>query len=390
MNFLFPYLARWKAMNWTRYHHIFTCLARMGHKIYVLQPPFSNLKETNFQEIETIVPENIYLSETKLNKYLWNLDFPFNKLIKKGYYALACKNQVRQLIKKYHIDVLFLYNLPHYPLLQLKNESLFVIFDFADDYINMLEHELGKYNHPYVMKLARSLLNKLVEKSDLVLSVSKSLVELIENNGKSAKLLPNGASLYDFELQENNGKSLGKYCKPVIGFLGSFEYFIDFNLILSIAARLPHYTFLLVGSGRDFDKVKNMIIERKINNVMLTGAIPHSEIRNYIKEMDICLNIFTKDDVSQRACPIKLFEYLIMKKPVISSRLKEIEYLDKNFVFFADTTDEFVKTIELILTNKSLSMEYVTRGYDAVINEYNWNKIAERLIDLIPKKNINR
>jgi len=56
VNFLFPYLARWRTVNWTRYHQLFTRLADRGHDVYVLQPPASNMPETNFQEIEVEVP----------------------------------------------------------------------------------------------------------------------------------------------------------------------------------------------------------------------------------------------------------------------------------------------------------------------------------------------
>ena len=51
MKFLFPYMARWKAVNWTRYYQIFTKLAEMGHDVYVLQPPASNINETNLYSI---------------------------------------------------------------------------------------------------------------------------------------------------------------------------------------------------------------------------------------------------------------------------------------------------------------------------------------------------
>ena len=52
MKILFPYMARWKAVNWTRYHSLFSALAEMGHEVIVLQTPPSDIKETNFQEIE--------------------------------------------------------------------------------------------------------------------------------------------------------------------------------------------------------------------------------------------------------------------------------------------------------------------------------------------------
>src|SRR5438876_361574 len=112
MNFLFPYLARWKTINWSRYHQLMTRLAQRGHQVYILQPPQNDMPETNFQEIDVILPPNIHLIEVDLNRAIWNRKFPLNKLVKKGYYAVACRGKVQELIKEKKIDVVLLYNIP--------------------------------------------------------------------------------------------------------------------------------------------------------------------------------------------------------------------------------------------------------------------------------------
>lgn len=381
MNFLFPYMARWKAINWTRYHQIFTRLANMGHNVYILQPPSSNMKETNFQEIDIAVPKNIHLIDVKLNPAIWNYRFPLNKLIKKGYYTLASRKKIKEAIKEFDIDVLFLYNIPQYPL--MNGHHCITIFDFADDYIAMLQHELGRMSNPYILKYAQSILDKMINKSDLTLAVSNVLVYSInDRERKNVKVIPNGASLDDFILKDVSEKREA-YKKPVVGFIGAFEYFIDFDLILTIAQHLPDITFLLVGGGRDFERVRNKTESEYLRNVIFTGPVPHSNIAHYINEMDICLNIFKDMAVSHSACPIKLFEYLLMKKPVISNRLREIELINKEFIFFADTVDDFVHAIDNLLKNQALAFEYGQRGYEIAVKEYAWDSIVDKLVHLI-------
>lgn len=381
MNFLFPYMARWKAINWTRYHQIFTRLAETGHNVYVLQPPSMNLKETNFQEIEIDVPENLHLMEMKLNSAIWNKRFPLNKLVKKGYYAIASKGKVKDLIKEYNIDAIMLYNIPQYPLLD--GNACLTIFDFADDYMDMLKYELGAMGNPYILRYAYSILEKMIDRSDLTLTVSNVLAESMRRAGKkNIEVLPNGASPRDFVLKDNV-KMKGVYKKPVIGFIGAFEYFINFDLMLTIAEKLPQITFLMVGGGRDFEGVRNRAEIDGLKNVIFTGPVPHPDIPYYINEMDICLNIFKDMPVSHGTCPLKLFEYLLMKKPVISNRLKEVELIDKNFIFYADKTEEFVSIINQILKNPELGSEYAERGYETTMKEYTWEKITDRLVGLI-------
>ena len=85
MHILFPYLARYKAINWTRYHHLFGQLAESGHRITVLQPPPAELGETNFQDIEVELPENIRLHDVPMPDWFWRRSWPLDMLLKKGF-----------------------------------------------------------------------------------------------------------------------------------------------------------------------------------------------------------------------------------------------------------------------------------------------------------------
>lgn len=381
MNFLFPYMARWKAINWTRYHQIFTRLAEEGHNVYVLQPPSLNMIETNFQEIDIDVPENLHLIDVKLNAFIWKLNFPFNKLIKKGYYSLICARQTEELIRKYQIDVLLVYNIPQYSLMNTR--LCMKVFDYCDDYIAMLKYEMGRLAYPFLLKYAQRILNKMIEQSDVTLVVSHVLAEsLTKFKNTRIEVLPNGVDFRDSEVS-NFGKAIPQYKKPIIGFIGSFEYFIDFDLILAAAEQLKDYTILLVGSGRDFEYVRNQVQSRNLTNVILTGAVPHQEVTRYISEMDICLNIFKKIPISHGACPIKLFEYLSMKKPVVSTRLNELNNIDTGFLLYADTKDELICQIEKILGDKKFSTEYIEKGYNITKTQYNWDYLVQRFVCII-------
>lgn len=364
-------------MCWSRYHSLLTQLAYAGHEIHVIQLPTMDSSETNFQDIDVDLPEKVFLYEVAINKNFWKLKLPADKLIKKGYYGLSVRSMVKTLVKEKSIDILLLYNIPHYPLLRIK--GCLKIFDYADDYIDMFKYELGKLNNPLLLKLGKSLLHKMMKKSDITFSISNVLAESATRN---INILPNGVNLNEAII--GSGMYIrDKYKKPIIGFIGSFEYFIDFDLILNAAKLLPDASFLLVGSGRQWRNVADKIKNMSLNNVFLTGSVPHTEIFKYIDAMDICLNIFKKLPISHGACPIKLFEYLGMKKPVISTRLKEIEIIDENFVFFADTIEEVISSIDNILTDENVVQEYTTRGYKAIVKKYSWDKIADRFIKIV-------
>jgi glycosyltransferase involved in cell wall biosynthesis len=377
LRILFPYMARWRAVNWTRYHSLLTCLAEKGHEVIVLQPPPLESEETNFQQIDVELPPGIRLVDVGVPPWLWRRKFPLDKLVKKGLYSICSVRVARKIARQEHVDAMLLYNIPQYPLLRIRGPK--IIFDYADDYLAMLKHELGRLQNRHVIGLAGRIFDRMIARSDLVLAVSHVLAGTLP--GK-VHVLPNGVSLEKRAYARAHPLAL-EIRRPVVGFVGSFEYFIDFDLILGVAELLPETTFLLVGSGREWVRVRDEVQRRRLANVRLVGGVPHQEIFRYIDTMDICLNIFNKGPVADAACPIKLFEYLIMGKPVVTTRLKELEYIDEGFLFYGDTAEEVCGAITSILKQTAEVEARIEKGEKIARERYAWGSIADRFIGYV-------
>ncbi|MBN1560534.1 glycosyltransferase [candidate division KSB1 bacterium] len=383
MNFLFPYMARWKAINWTRFQRILSAVAQRGHTVHVIQMPKSHLSETNFQEISVTLPANIHLHDLDLRGFHWQHKYPFHKLMKKGLYSLACVSTVKRMIRDLNIDVLLLYNLSQYPI--LRATSCFTIFDYADDYIDMLKYELGILRNPLLLNVGRKMLHGMAKRADLTFAVSQVLADSLDGISE-VKVIANGVDLDNFK--PGRGDMANAFKKPVIGFLGSFEYFIDFDVILDAAHQLKKYTFLMVGSGRHYRDVERKIIKLGLDNVVLTGGVPFHVVPSYIDCMDICLNIFKDMPVSHGASPMKLFEYIALKKPVISTRLHEVHIIDRDFIYYADTGAELVARIEEILRDRATSAMRAEAAYEYVRQNYAWDHIVNQFLAAIEEKRI--
>ncbi len=379
MKILFPYMARWKAVNWTRYHSLLTCLAEQGHEVFVLQPPSLDLKETNFTEVQVDLPKNLTLIDVEIPDWLWSMKIPLEKLIKKGLYSLFSWSVARRVIRDHDIDVLFLYNIPQYPYLALPVRTL--VFDYADDYVAMLAHELGQFQNPVTMAVGKGILSSMVSKVNHVFAVSNVLGTKF---GARVRVLPNGVDLRKVEHALTHPMKM-TLRRPVIGFIGAFEYFIDFDLMLNVAEALPEATFLLVGSGRLWNYVKEQCDVRGIQNIILTGGVKHQDVFRYIALMDVCLNIFKKIPISHGASPIKLFEYLAMHKPVVSTRLDELKHIDKGFLMYGDDPAEVVERITALLDDSSLRDKVAGLGYRETLERYNWSSIAKEFTRVVTR-----
>src|SRR5262249_15942031 len=152
---------------------------------------------------------------------------------------------------------------------------------------------------------------------------------------RHAFMLPNGADLAELDQANGNGwRERG--AGPTVGFVGAFEYWVDFDLVLRLAMKMPHVTFLLVGGGRRLKYGTDSGMSMKLNNVDLTGAVPYREAMNYVAGMDVCLLPFAHGAVSDGSCPLKLFEYAALRKPIVSTSTGEVMKIGRGWIRFAD------------------------------------------------------
>ena len=381
MHLLFPYLARYKAVNWTRYHHLFDQLAAAGHRITVLQPPPAALVETNFQEIDVELPPGIELADVPMPRWLWERRWPLEKLVRKGAYGLACRRSVADVLAGDPPDALLVYNLPQAGLLGLAAPGApppVRVFDLADDYEAMLRTELGALALPPVLAAGRRTLHRMLDRADLRLAVSHTLADAYP--GRGIEVLPNGVDLRRFQavrrpLLDRAGQV------PVVGYVGAFEYFIDFDLIIETARRLPEFRFRLVGAGRDFEAVREKAAG--LANVELPGPVPFHDVPAEIAGFDYCLNLFVPLPISHGACPMKLFEYLAMGKPVLSTDLAELRRLGPDFLVPANDAEQAAAALRRLEADREEAARRAAAGLRWVEERFDWARLAARLVELI-------
>lgn len=94
---------------------------------------------------------------------------------------------------------------------------------------------------------------------------------------------------------------------------------------------------------------------KKLPNIQFIGYVSHSKVSKYINSFDVCLMPYIKNNFSKSIYPVKLNEYLFMRKPIFSTRIPEIVKLRKelkNAIYFIDKPIDFKKNLKLFLLNK--------------------------------------
>jgi len=259
----------------------------------------------------------------------------------------------------------------------------------------------------YAKKIAAIFSRFLFKKSDQVIVVTKSLQKYVINGGvksENVKVLLNGISLENTRVNKEKLELLKqKYLRSedefVIFFMG---YLYDFAGLKEI---IDYYNvdvkngqlklrFIIVGDGGIYSSLVNYIKEIQADWVVLTGRIPFFDITEYIELADLCLMSFDLNDVTREITPVKIMEYMAMKKPVLSNSLPGVvnEIGKNNGVIFAKNQSELIKKIELLSKNKESLKEIGQKGFKLIKKYYVWPKILKEfkriLINIIKSKNM--
>ena len=72
----------------------------------------------------------------------------------------------------------------------------------------------------------------------------------------------------------------------------------------------------------------------------------YDELPAYVKQFDVCLNVFRSGDLSKDVSPLKFYEYLATGKPVISSPepVQVLEFADS--VYIAKEKEDYITLCE--------------------------------------------
>jgi glycosyltransferase involved in cell wall biosynthesis len=382
VNILFPYMARWKAVNWQRFQQLLVTIARKGHRVHVLEsPPLKQSQENSYRDIDVELPSTMEVHQVHVWPRLWNLDIPMGKVFRKGILSLAQASLIKQIVKQHDIDVVIVYNIPQY-FVVLRSQCL-TVFDMVDDLVAMLDHEIEKPWRTVAVRLAEVFHRRLVGSCDLVTVSTEALAE--KCRGKTTFLLPNGADLNDTEMADGHDIR-SRYPTPIVGFFGAVEYFTDLNLVLEAAGRLKDVSFLIVGGGRKLEEATSGAVRRGLQNVFFTGPVTYWEGLNYVKAMDICLIPFRKNQVTEFALPLKLFQYAGLRKPIISTSVREVLRVGGPFVTFADNASQLVWTISHMLQHPESYDAKIDEGHRLVMKLYNWDTVANNFLRLIQER----
>jgi len=193
--------------------------------------------------------------------------------------------------------------------------------DIFSESISDIFHKKSKFLSIFFKKTFFFLEQRLLSKASGVNVVSEGFFEYFQSESIDTTnwtFFPNGVDKEFINLNFNHRKS--RENTKTILYAGNIGIGQGIDTILpGVAKRIGiKYHFLVIGAGASSSKLINVIKGRNINNVEILSPVKREELFDFYKNADILFLHLNNFPAFKRVLPSKIFEYTVLKKPIVA------------------------------------------------------------------------
>jgi glycosyltransferase involved in cell wall biosynthesis len=236
--------------------------------------------------------------------------------------------------------------------------------------------------------LARYIESKNMKNADRVIVINEKLMDYAIKMGANPDATCVVRAGIDLERYNPNIDGSGiraqygiKKDDLVLFFMGVLYNFSGLKEVAIELAKNKNETIklLIVGEGDAFDDLQRIREEYHLDNqIILTGKKPYQEIPAFIAASDICLlSAYSSEKIMQDIVPIKMYEYMAMGKPVITTKLPGVmkEFGEDHGVIYVDKPEDVVKKAIELVENRSIKEE--GKKAQGFVEKYSWDDVVD-------------
>lgn len=379
----------WIKRNPHQQHHLMELLGLRGHDIRVIDYEVDwKIDDDSNQGYKS--PRKVF----KKYKKVYNTDNitvirpPLVRVPILNYLSILHyhKKEIKRQIKEFNPDIIVAFGILNANIASrlAKKHNIPFVYYFIDVLHQLIPEKKFR-------SLGKLITKNTISKASYVLTINRKLheaaIDLGANPHKMA-IIGAGINLKQFNFKKHNGYKIRKYYRinndDIVLFFMGFLY--DFAGLKELAIELgknkqkyPNIKLLIVGDGDAYETLKLIQHKYKLEDQMiLTGRQKYKIMPDLIGASDICILPAYKDEIiMQDIVPIKLYEYMAMKKPVIATRLPGLvaEFGDKNGLIYINKPEEVLTVATMQLKNKRDIANTGSLGYNFV-KENDWSKLT--------------
>lgn len=229
-------------------------------------------------------------------------------------------------------------------------------------------------------KTLRNASNVLVSNKD----TEKVIIKEYNVSPEKISIIPNGVDLSLFNISKR------KDPKKII-FTGAMYYHRGLDILLEaipkIIKKIPDAKFVLIGSGSELEKLKEAVSKNNLeSSVEFKGWIKREEIPENITDASIGIGPLRLTDVTARALPIKVLEYMAVSLPIIAQKgtLPDDVLVNEKNGYFIDGVDDLAEKIISLLEKPEKIKEMVLQS-SQMVQKFSWNNIVKNILEVFEK-----
>lgn len=376
----------WLERNPHQQHHLMDRMAVRGHEIRVIDYPIDWSKDN---DKGLVYPKKTFYNVSKVdeNANIQVIRPSFIKLPVFSYLSLANshRNEIKKQIKEFKPDVIVALGLMNAYIASkiAKSENIPFIYYLIDVLYTLIPEKAFQ-------SFGRMINKKAITNSDLVITINEQLKSLaIDLSAKKDETIVIDAGIdfesYNPDLDDSTiREELGIKKDDIVLFFMGWIY--DFAGMKELAIELgkkkenyPNFKIVIVGDGDAYDDMVKIKDDYDLSNqLILTGKQPYTRIPELLSLADFCLlPAYIDEEIMQDIVPIKLYEYLAMRKVVIATKLPGIfkEFGEFHGIEYVNSASEVLVCAKSIIDSGNYD-NIANLGRDFVKNN-DWNLITD-------------
>ncbi len=268
-----------------------------------------------------------------------------------------------------------------------------VIFDMHENYPQALKafDKKGFFNFLFKnYRLASLLEKKILKHVDKVLVVIEENKIRLVNEGLDENKVEVVSNTVDFNTFNYKYEAAGEDFKVNDKFVVAYSGGVSpdrgletpVRALKYFKAKLPNFMMMIIGDGPSIPILKSIAqadgTEGFVKFIKWPG---HQNLIKYLNFADVLMIPQPANDFINTTIPHKLFEYMLIGKPVIVSNALPLKRIvnetTSGEVFQSNNEKDF---FEKILIIKNSTIPYGKNGRTAVFNKYNWDNDSQKLL----------
>ena len=155
-----------------------------------------------------------------------------------------------------------------------------------------------------------------------------------------------------------------------------------------LGRKVDCFMLAVIGASKEqVPRLKKLIAEAQAGPyVTLIERVPPDHVPGYIRASEVCLVPHNNTDHTNTTVPHKLFQYMLMERPVLVSDCPPLERIvrdaDCGEVFDRGNPESMATKLHEMYSNSDSLRQWARNGRQSALGRYNWQHDADRLVQL--------